>query len=442
MAELQIRRYEDRDEEEVKEVFTLGMFEHVPSSCMHVLKQPHVQMLLACLFCALLASSKSILLPVLAVALLLAAGRQGISHMFYRYIEESMRKDLNSVRKTYMEGVNSCFWVAEWQGRVVGTVACLPAEQNAGCLELKRMSVRQSHRRRGIAKALCDTVAEFARLRGFPAVVLATSVVQTDAQKLYGRLGYEKMWYQIREYQDSDYSSVRELYSTSFREHEGAVCVLTLKQRWVQIALLGLSILFLFLFGSVLASVLCLSGVLLAGRFAVFCLFEQGVQLGLREDLQDIRASYMHPGKISCFWVAESKGSLLGTVGILPCVTEPGAWELKRISVRKGFWQRGLAKALCLTTLQFAARNKVERVVLFTSLSCVTLKQACSRRERLNREATFLQLAALNEHQAAVLAFSWIRLLSAGPRADSKSHPAITGMERGDRGMCDGRQGR
>ncbi|XP_053358018.1 probable N-acetyltransferase camello [Clarias gariepinus] len=177
-----------------------------------------------------------------------------------------------------------------------------------------------------------------------------------------------RMWYQIREYQDSDYSSVRELYSTSFREHEGAVCVLTLKQRWVQIALLGFSILFLFLSGSLLATVLCLSGVLLAGRFAVFCLFEQGVQLGLREDLQDIRASYMHPGQISCFWVAESKGSLLGTVGILPCVTEPGAWELKRISVRKGFRQRGLAKALCLTTLEFAARNKVERVVLFTSL--------------------------------------------------------------------------
>lgn len=190
---MQIRRYEDSDEEEVKEIFTLGMSEHLPSSCTHVLKQPHIQMLLACVFCALLASSKSILLPVLAVALLLAAGRQGISHMFSSYIEDSMHKDLNHIRKTYMEGANSCFWVAEWKGRVVGTVACLPAERNAGCLELKRMSVRQSHRRLGIAKALCDTVAEFARLRGFPAVVLYTSVVQTDAQKLYENVGYEKV---------------------------------------------------------------------------------------------------------------------------------------------------------------------------------------------------------------------------------------------------------
>ncbi|MCI4376580.1 hypothetical protein PGIGA_G00190090 [Pangasianodon gigas] len=192
--------------------------------------------------------------------------------------------------------------------------------------------------------------------------------MDTEIDCLISRRNCVRMWYQIREYQDVDYSSVRELYSTGFREHEGAVCVLTLKQHWVQAVLLGLLILFLFLFGSLLASILCLGGVLLAGRFAVSCLFEQGIQLGLSEDLQDIRASYMHPGQVSCFWVAESKGSLIGTVAILPCVTEPGAWELKRISVRKEFRHRGLAKALCQTALEFAARHKVERVVLFTSL--------------------------------------------------------------------------
>lgn len=176
------------------------------------------------------------------------------------------------------------------------------------------------------------------------------------------------MWYQIRQYEDSDYSSVRELYTTGFREHEGAVCVLTLKQQWVQAALLGLFFLFLFLFNSLLIAILWVGGILMAGRFVISCLFEQGVQLGLNEDLQDIQTSYMHPGQVSCFWVAKSKDSLVGTVAILPCVTEPGAWELKRISVRKGFRHRGLAKALCQTALQFAARHKVERVVLFTSL--------------------------------------------------------------------------
>ncbi|KAG7334225.1 hypothetical protein KOW79_002632 [Hemibagrus wyckioides] len=171
MAEVQIRRYEGDDDEDVKEIFTLGMSEHVPSSCIHVLKQPSIQMLLACVFCALLASSKSILLPILAVTLLLAAGRQGISYMFSNYIQVSFSKDLNNIQKTYIKAPNSCFWVAECQGRVVGTVACLPAEHIEGCLELKRMSVKHSHRGRGIAKALCRTVADFAQARGFTDVV-------------------------------------------------------------------------------------------------------------------------------------------------------------------------------------------------------------------------------------------------------------------------------
>uniref|UniRef100_A0A673ITH6 N-acetyltransferase domain-containing protein n=1 Tax=Sinocyclocheilus rhinocerous TaxID=307959 RepID=A0A673ITH6_9TELE len=97
-------------------------------------------------------------------------------------------------------------------------------------------------------------------------------------------------------------------------------------------------------------------------------IFEQGIQLGFREDLLDIRNSYMQPGSRSCFWVAELKGSIVGTVGILPCVEEPGAWELKRISVKKEFRGRGLGKALCKTAFEFVARHNVKRVVLFTSM--------------------------------------------------------------------------
>ncbi|XP_051946056.1 probable N-acetyltransferase camello isoform X2 [Xyrauchen texanus] len=192
MAELKIRRYHEDDEEDVKEIFTLGMSEHIPSSCMHVLKQPLPQMILVCVFCAIVTSSKSILLPILTVTLLLAAGRQGVSYMFTKYIQTSLKQDLNNIRQTYLESPNSCFWVAESQGHVVGTVACLPV-QFENYLELKRMSVKKSHRGRGIAKALCGTVADFASERGFQGVVLHTSVVQIDGQKLYEKMGYRKI---------------------------------------------------------------------------------------------------------------------------------------------------------------------------------------------------------------------------------------------------------
>lgn len=193
MAEVQFRRYREEDHEEVKEVFTVGMSEHIPPSCMHVLKQPLAQMILGCVFCALLTSSKSILLPVLAVTLLLAAGRQCVSYMFTKYIQTSLDQDLNHIQQTYLDPPNACFWVAESQGRVVGTVACLPAEKDENFLELKRMSVKKSHRGQGIAKALCRMVADFTRERGYLGVMLHTSVVQTDAQKLYEHMGYQKV---------------------------------------------------------------------------------------------------------------------------------------------------------------------------------------------------------------------------------------------------------
>ena len=193
MASIQIRKYRDEDAEAVKEIFTMGMSEHVPSSFMHVLKQPLIQMVLMVTFCALLTSSKSFLLPILAVTLIMAGARQLVVYMFNRYIDTSLRKDLNNVSETYLKQKDSCFWVAEVDDRVVATVACLPAEEAPACLELKRMSVRRSHRGMGIAKALCRTVADFTRDRGFAAVVLYTSVVATDAQKLYEHMGYEKI---------------------------------------------------------------------------------------------------------------------------------------------------------------------------------------------------------------------------------------------------------
>ncbi|XP_061599169.1 probable N-acetyltransferase CML1 [Cololabis saira] len=193
MANIQIRRYQGEDAESVKEVFTLGMSEHVPSSFVHILKQPLTQMVLMVTFCALMTSSKSFLLPILAVTLLLAGARQMVVYMFNSYIDTSLRRDLDDIGEAYLKQKDSCFWVAESDGRVVGTVACLPAEKAPGCLELKRMSVRRSHRGLGIAKALCRTVAEFTRDRGYAAVVLYTSVVQTDAQRLYEHMGYQKI---------------------------------------------------------------------------------------------------------------------------------------------------------------------------------------------------------------------------------------------------------
>lgn len=193
MANFKIRKYREEDDSKVKTLFTMGMSEHVPSAFTHLLKQPVNQMVLMCTFCALMASSKSFLLPILAVTFLLAGTRMFVIHMFNSYIDSVLRQDLCNITETYLKHKDSCFWVAESDGVVVGSVACLPSEDAAGCMELKRMSVCRSHRGMGIAQALCRTMTEFTRERGYAAVVLHTSVVQTDAQKLYEHMGFKKI---------------------------------------------------------------------------------------------------------------------------------------------------------------------------------------------------------------------------------------------------------
>uniref|UniRef100_A0A8C2T2A1 N-acetyltransferase domain-containing protein n=1 Tax=Coturnix japonica TaxID=93934 RepID=A0A8C2T2A1_COTJA len=84
------------------------------------------------------------------------------------------------------------FWVAEADGRVVGTVGVMPAGEG-GLLVLKRMAVRKDYRGRGVAKALCRAVLDFARRRpGCAAVVLNTIMLQHDARALYERLGFRR----------------------------------------------------------------------------------------------------------------------------------------------------------------------------------------------------------------------------------------------------------
>lgn len=161
---------------------------------------------------------------------------------------------------------------------------------------------------------------------------------------------------------------VREVYSTGFGEHLDAVCLQALRQAWVQLAVGGFLWAASSLSGSLVVAGVWTVLVLLAAREGVRHQFHQGIQLGLREDLQDITRSYMQEGSVSCFWVAESQGAVVGTVGLLPAPSQPGAWELKRISVRREFRGRGIAQALCQTVLDFAGSRGVEDIVLYTSM--------------------------------------------------------------------------
>ncbi|KAM4687216.1 putative N-acetyltransferase camello [Rhinophrynus dorsalis] len=192
MADYKIRGYEDSDYETARELFSAGMNEYVPSVCLHVLKQPWVIFVLTCIFLCLLMSSKSLILPVLAITLLLALGRQLLGYCWSLYIDHCLKEDLKDIKKTYMQSKGSYFWVVEADESIVGTVAAKPSDDQHNELILKRMSVRKDFRGQGIAKALSREVIGFARREGYHSVILNTLMVQHEAQKMYESVGFKK----------------------------------------------------------------------------------------------------------------------------------------------------------------------------------------------------------------------------------------------------------
>ncbi|XP_065490397.1 probable N-acetyltransferase camello [Caloenas nicobarica] len=191
MVEYRIRPYREEDGEAVREIFATGMSEYAPALCLHVLRQPWALLALGGTAAALLASARSLLLPLLALTLLLALARHLLGCAWSAYIDRCLTGDLRDIGTAYAESAGARFWVAEADERVVGTVGVRPGDTD-GELVLKRMSVRKDYRGLGIAAALGRTALAFARQQGCRAVVLNTLMLQHRAQALYERLGFRR----------------------------------------------------------------------------------------------------------------------------------------------------------------------------------------------------------------------------------------------------------
>lgn len=87
-------------------------------------------------------------------------------------------------------------WVVEHEGRVVACVGVAPCEPPpavdpaTSCVELKRLYVAATARRRGLGGALVERVEAWAREHGADAVVLWSDTRFEDAHRLYTASGY------------------------------------------------------------------------------------------------------------------------------------------------------------------------------------------------------------------------------------------------------------
>lgn len=195
MAPYHIRKYQESDRPWVLDLFSQGMAEHAPTTFRHILKLPRTLVLLLGGPLALFLVSGSWLLALMAGLTLLAALRFLAKYPWTQYVSNCLRTDMRDISKSYLSEPGSCFWVAECEGQVVGTVGALPVGEptlRKEQVELFHLSVAWEHRGQGIAKALVRTVLQFARDQGYSEVVLSTSMLQHSALALYQHLGFHK----------------------------------------------------------------------------------------------------------------------------------------------------------------------------------------------------------------------------------------------------------
>ncbi|XP_005385604.1 PREDICTED: probable N-acetyltransferase CML1 isoform X1 [Chinchilla lanigera] len=195
MAPYHIRKYQERDQKTVVDLFYKGMVEHIPATFRHTLMLPQILVFLIGVPFSILLVSGSWLLAFLSDFTLLVLLRLFVGYPWKQYVVTCLRTDLADITKSYLSASDSCFWVAESGGQVVGTVGALPVENpppGKKQLQLFHLSVAMEHRREGIAKALVRTVLQFARDQGYGEVVLDTSIVQQSAIALYLRMGFQE----------------------------------------------------------------------------------------------------------------------------------------------------------------------------------------------------------------------------------------------------------
>lgn len=197
-----IRVFEKRDTQRVLSIFTYGMLSLVTEATLLQLRTYSRSVWCKICFMALLPTmllpeyrllGASLLfgVPALATLVFWFSAR----HVLRAYLAKSLSDDLVDITHHYLETPGSCFWVAELNGEVVGTVAVElkpKGPDNKKVAELRRMSVAPSARRRGVAQKLLSTLEQFCRQNKCDELFLTCSSWQPPAVALYSSYGFKQ----------------------------------------------------------------------------------------------------------------------------------------------------------------------------------------------------------------------------------------------------------
>lgn len=136
------------------------------------------------------------------VGSLYASGMHGYAHIpivgesYAWYIERRLQPDgdMRNVQTVYMNaGCKSCFWVAEYDNKIVGCIGAVPStseKYGSGYAELVRMIVSPACRKMAIGSRLIAVLESWAREEGYLGVYLLTFGALPEPAILYPKCGY------------------------------------------------------------------------------------------------------------------------------------------------------------------------------------------------------------------------------------------------------------
>lgn len=102
--------------------------------------------------------------------------------------ENDTGADLDHLEDGYFNCTESCFWVAEYDKKIVGMIGV--QKINDSSAEVRRLRVRDSFRRKGIGTSLMKHAISFCRDKQFLKVVLDVRLEREPAIKMFDTFGF------------------------------------------------------------------------------------------------------------------------------------------------------------------------------------------------------------------------------------------------------------
>lgn len=191
--EVTIRPYKQEDHSRCREIFTEGM-QQLVNPVMDIVFPRYLKIASVILILVLALAWRYQSLWVVGLYIILCGILTALLYIniyieTMKFVSGCLNNDLLDISESYKG--DSCMFVAELQGEVVGMVGFVHSDQHKpGVAELQRMSVSRTVRRRGIANLLCKELIAFAKLKQFNKVILSTTGAQSGAKALYKKCGF------------------------------------------------------------------------------------------------------------------------------------------------------------------------------------------------------------------------------------------------------------